>query len=118
MTLQEELIYAEKDLQKTQDKIAELKAWIFFDELIPSMTYSCKSLAHMNPRYDEPQQMSFGSFDYKLENNNLVKDVRAQASHFKTMDDSQDWPSWKNEAVKQAQILQSLYNKRREERGY
>lgn len=110
MTLQEDLINAEAKLVQAQNDVLELKAEIFLTDLFLTATHSSKLMATYYDGQIEHRLFTGNELSYYLRANDLVKYIRSRASHFKFMDDSQVFPEWKTEAVKQAKILQEIYS--------
>lgn len=111
LTIEEQIQKQQEEVSKAQRRLDFLIAEKFLCELWDNATYSCLSLISYDPDYANPKKLftSLG-ISYYAENSKLLKKVQQGAKHFKDMDDSQDWPSWKKEAYKQAKIYQEYYN--------
>ena len=93
-------------IEKLQEKQAYLKAEQYLASLSETATYTTSLMA----AYDgKPAERSLSISLYAF--TEMLPEIKRGAKYFKDMDDSQEWPTWKAEAYKQAKIYDT-YNKR------
>jgi len=86
-------------IEKLQAEQAFLKAEQYLASLSETATYTNSLMA---PYDGKPAERSLRISLYSTME--MLPEIKRAAKHYKNVDDSQDWPTWKAEAYKQAKI--------------
>lgn len=103
MTTQEKIGLLEIQKEQIESQIEVAKAELFLVELFETATFT--SSVMIAGGFHEGAQRVFSSFSWLFSEGAFEEKVRLGAKHFKAMDDSAAWPSWKSQAIKAAKIL-------------
>lgn len=109
MDLSQELQEAKSELFRVQSMVKGLEAKSFLYDLWQTASYTSTILSMHEIYKGKTEFELFGSLwmiDELADEGRLVKYVREQAKYFKDMDDSGDWPEWKDRAYKAAKDYQ------------
>lgn len=111
-TIENQIITAENKLKKAKLSLDGLVAFKYLSKLWDTATFSNEKMNEIYPgNYDGKTNLLFVlDIRYFAENGVLFKCVCSRAKHFKGMDDSSEFPSWKKEAYKAAKAYQKAYD--------
>jgi len=100
------------NLETLENKLAEVKAAIkvevatlYLTELFEKATLTSSEMIKLGYR-SGPYPCFRGGASILIDRN-LESKVRRAANHFKTIDDSQEYPEWRNKAIAAAKTLDS-----------
>lgn len=110
MTIIEEQHRRIEDIERAKDQFESAESYYNYlqaeDYLIKLMiTAKYRNTLMFEKGYQKELDKILFSISTDLETKgNTEKRIRSSAIHFKDMDDSNKWPTWKKEAIKQAKI--------------